>query len=125
MLTRRTVLIAGSGAVAVGAVATAVGVRVARRALPLELHALAPLVGERFRTDADGRTHTLVLDALTGPDGARPQADAFTLTFSTTSTDALPGAIRTLSHSSGDLDLYVGPVGAERRLLEAVVVRTA
>ncbi|MBO9553157.1 hypothetical protein [Cellulomonas sp.] len=125
MLTRRTVLIAGSGVVAAGAVASAVGLDVARRQVPLELDALTPLVGERFRVTADGRTHTLVLDAVTGPDGGRPRADAFALRFGTGSTDALPGAIRTLSHPSGDLDLYLGPVGAERRQLEAVVVRTA
>jgi hypothetical protein len=125
VLTRRTVLIAGSGVVAVGAAAVAVGVEVAPRRVPLDLDALSPLVGERFRTVADGRTHTLVLDAVTGPDGGRPRADAFTLTFGTASTEPLPGAIRTLSHASGDLDLYLGPVGAQGRQLEAVVVRTA
>lgn len=122
MLSRRTVLIAGSGLAAVGAAAATVGVGSSRRTLALELAALAPLVGSTFTAD-DGATR-LTLSALTGPDGGAPRPDAFTLALTADAPVTLPGAVRTLHHPEGDLVLYVGPVGAIGDQLEAVVDRS-
>ena len=124
VVSRRTVLAGGAGAVAVGAVAAAVGVPLLRRTVPLELAAVRALVGSRFTTDVDGTTHVLTLAAVGGPAGAAPTADAFALTFRAASTRDLPGAVRTLAHDDGDLVLYVGPVGPDGTDLEAVVDRT-
>ncbi|MCG7284603.1 MULTISPECIES: DUF6916 family protein [Micrococcales] len=118
MLTRRTVLVAGT---AVAGVAAAGGaVLVARRpTLPLTLAALRPLVGDAF--EVDGRTVTLA--SVTGRDGGRATEASFALRF--TGAGDLPGATRTFAHADGDLVLHAEPVGAERSTLEAVVARTA
>lgn len=121
MLTRRTVLVAGAGAVAVGAVAGTVGLRLRPGALPLELAALAPLVGARFVVDG---THTVVLAALGGAGGARPQPEAFTLAFDGETDLSELAGIRTFTHPDGDLVLAVNPVGAEHTRLEAVIDRS-
>lgn len=124
VVSRRTVLAGGAGAVAVGAVAAVVGVPLLRRSVPLELAAVRALVGGRFTTDVEGTTHVLTLAAVSGPAGAAPTSDAFALTFRAASTRDLPGAVRTLAHDDGDLVLYVGPVGPDGTDLEAVVDRT-
>lgn len=124
VVSRRTVLAGGAGAVAVGAVAAVVGLPTARRAVPLELATLRGLVGTRFRTDVDGTAHDLVLAAVTGTADAAPTSDAFALTFRTASTRDLPGSIRTLAHDDGDLVLFLGPVGPDGTDLQAVVDRT-
>lgn len=125
MLTRRTVLVAGAGAVAVGAVGTAVGGVVLRgqpHALPLELTAMSTLVGTRFLVDG---THPVTLTTITGPRGTAPQAQAFTLAFDgDPSTHEIPAGIHTLRHTQGDLVLALGAVGAEGTRLEAVIDRT-
>ena len=121
MITRRTFLAAGSGAVALGTAAVVVGVQVAHRPLPLELDALRGLVGSRFRDSQTGATVQLM--ALGGPDGVA-RHDAFTVNFAADDTAELPGAIRTLVHDDRALTLYLGPVGADGRTLEAVVDRT-
>ncbi|GCE77455.1 DUF6916 family protein [Cellulomonas biazotea] len=124
VVSRRTVLAGGAGAVAVGAVAAVVGVPLLRRTVPLELAAVRALVGGRFTTDVEGTMHVLTLAAVSGPAGAAPTSDAFALTFRAASTRDLPGAVRTLAHDDGDLVLYVGPVGPDGTDLEAVVDRT-
>lgn len=121
MITRRTFLAAGSGAVALGAAAVVVGVQVTHRPLPLELDALRGLVGARFRESQTGATVKLV--ALGGPGGVA-RRDAFTVNFTADDTADLPGAIRTLVHDDRALTLYLGPVGADGGTLEAVVDRT-
>lgn len=121
MLTRRTVLVAGAGAVAVGAVAGGVGIHLRRPPLPLELDTLAALVGSRFVVDG---THPVTLAAIGGPRGATPRADAFTLAFDGDAELSALAGIRTFAHAQGDLVLAVNPVGAERTRLEAVVDRT-
>lgn len=123
VLTRRTVLIAGSGVVAAGAVASAVGLELRHTRLPLELADLSPLVGERFRIRTDEGTRTVTLRAISGKDGAAATARRFTLEFSAPQGGAVPAAIHTLEHGSGRLELYLGPVDADGHL-EAVVDRT-
>lgn len=120
MLTRRTVLVAGSSAVAVGAVAGGVGLHLhLRRQIPLELAALTPLVGSRFRLDGAPVT----LEPLTGP-GGRATERAFTVTFRADERLDLDGAIHTLQHDDGDLVAFVSPVGLDGTRYEAVVDRT-
>lgn len=119
MLTRRSVLAAGGALVAAGVVVGGVELG-RRRAIPLTAEALTPLVGTRFRTgDA-----TLTLTAVTGLEGPTPRHEAFRLVFTTHDTADLPGATRVLEHRDGDLAVHLGPVGAERTDLEAVVNRT-
>ncbi len=121
MLSRRSVLVAGSGLAAVGVAVATLGVGRSRRALPLELDALAPLVGTTFTADDATR---LTLSAVTGPDGGAPRPDAFTLALTAEEPVTMPGAVRTLRHAEGDLVLYLGPVGAGGDRLEAVVDRS-
>ncbi|MGN8244958.1 DUF6916 family protein [Cellulomonas soli] len=125
MLTRRTVLVAGAGAVAVGTVGTAVGRAVLRGrpdTLPLDLTALSALVGTRFLVDG---THPVTLTTIAGSRGDNPRAEAFTLAFDgDPSTHEVPAGIHTLRHAEGELVLALGPVGAEGTRLEAVVNRT-
>ena len=121
MLTRRTVLLAGSGLAVAGAAVATVGLDLRRRSLALELATLTPLVGRRFAVD--GRV-PVTLTAITGHGGGAPRADAFTLTLTADAPVDLPGSIRTLRYDDRDLVLYLGPVGADRALLEAVVDRT-
>ncbi|MDM7855485.1 DUF6916 family protein [Cellulomonas alba] len=123
MLTRRTVLLAGSGVVAAGAVASAVGFELRHTRVPLELADLRPLVGERFRVRSDDGTRTVTLRAISGPHGTTATADRFTLEFTAPQGGPLPAAIHTLEHGSGRLELYLGPVEADGHL-EAVVDRT-
>lgn len=123
MLTRRTVLLAGSGVVAAGAVASAVGLELRHTRVPLELADLHPLVGERFRVRTEDGTRTVTLRAISGPHGTAATADRFTLEFTAPQGGPLPAAIHTLEHGSGRLELYLGPVEADGHL-EAVVDRT-
>lgn len=121
MLTRRTVLLTGSTAVAVGAVAGSVGVHLhLRRQIPLELAALAPLVGSRFRLDGAPVT----LAGLAGPGGGAPQERAFTVTFRADEPLGVDGGIQTLEHDDGELVAFVSPVGLDGTEYEAVVNRT-
>lgn len=125
MLTRRTVLVAGAGVAAVGAVGATVGglgLPWRRPTLPVELAALSALVGTQFLVDG---THPVTLAAVRGPRGGAPQVDAFTLAFDGDPTTAqVTAGIHTLQHAEGDLVLALGPVGAEGTRLEAVVDRT-
>lgn len=119
-VTRRTVLAAGTGVVAVGALAAAVGVQLARPRLPLDATALAALVGSTFVDTGTGTR--VVLDAVDGLAGRAATAERFALVL--TADAPLPAATRTLRHPDGDLHVYLGPVGADPRTLEAVVDRT-
>jgi hypothetical protein len=124
VLTRRAVLLAGSGVVAAGAVASAVGLDLRHTRLPLELASLRPFVGERFRVRTDDGSRTVTLRAISGRDGSAATAQRFTLEFSAPQGGPLPAAIHTLEHGSGRLELYLGPVEADGHL-EAVVDRSA
>ncbi len=119
-VTRRTVLAASTGAVAVGALAAAVGVQVARPRLPLDGTVLATLVGHAFVDTQTGAR--LVLDSVDGVTGRAATAERFALVL--TADAPLPAATRTLRHPDGDLLVYLGPVGPDPRTLEAVVDRT-
>ena len=123
MISRRTFLATGASVAAVGAAVAAVGIRVAERPLPLTLAALRGMIGETFRDHDTGAA--LRLDAVAGLAGKAPRDDAFALSFRTTETRDLPGAIRTLVHGDRSLTLHLGPVGREGDTLEAVVNRTA
>jgi hypothetical protein len=119
-VTRRTVLAASTGAVAVGALAAAVGVQVARPRLPLDGTVLEALVGHAFVDTQTGAR--LVLSAVDGVTGRAATAERFALVL--TADAPLPAATRTLRHPDGDLLVYLGPVGPDPRTLEAVVDRT-
>lgn len=122
MITRRTFLAAGTGAIVAGTAAVSVGVGIVQRPWLLDLATLRGLVGGRFTDEETGRT--VVLDEIAGPAGAAPTADAFTLRFTADDTSELPGAIRSLWHDGRPLVVYVGPTGPEGETLEAVVDRT-
>jgi hypothetical protein len=123
VIARRTVLLAGSGVVAAGAVASAVGLELRHTRLPLELASLRPLVGERFRIATEHGTRTVTLRAISGASGGAATARRFTLEFSAPQGGSLPAAIHTLEHGSGRLELYLGPVEADGHL-EAVIDRS-
>ncbi len=122
-VTRRTVLAAaGVGAAGVAGVAALGGVRLLHPQLPLDGTVLAAMVGQTFVDTQTGAR--LVLTAVDGLTGAAATADRFSLLL-VAADDVPPAAIRTLRHASGDLSLYLGPVGPDGRTLEAVVDRSA
>ena len=123
MLTRRAVLATGVGIGATAAVAGAVGLHLGRD-LPLELAALAPLVGDRFRvTDAEA-SHEVTLTAITGPGGAAATATGFALVLSAQRPLDARSGIHRIEHASGGVDAFVVPVGAAGTELEVVVNRS-
>ena len=70
------------------------------------------------RSSPDAEAPVTVRLALRGTTRGAPTARLLTA-------DApLPAATRTLRHPDGDLHVYLGPVGADPRTLEAVVDRT-
>ncbi|GEN80211.1 DUF6916 family protein [Actinotalea fermentans] len=119
-VSRRAVLAAGAGVAGVVAVGVVAGVQLVTRALPLDGLVLAGMVGQTFVDTATG-TH-LTLESVDGLAGETVAAERFSLLF--LAADDLPEAIRTLRHPDGDLLVYLGPVTADPRVLEAVVNRT-
>lgn len=122
MIDRRTLVVSGVGALALGTVAVAVGVAARRQTLDLELSALTPLVGTSFTDAETGRR--LVLEEIVGPRDTAPTAKAFTLRYSADATDELTSSIRTLTTGDRELTLFLSPVGPDRTQFEAIVDRS-
>ncbi|UZN03019.1 hypothetical protein [Cellulomonas sp. S1-8] len=119
-VTRRTVLAAGAGVAGAVSLGAAAGVQVLFPELPLDADLLGRMVGQTF---VDTQTGTrLVLDAVDGFAGRAATASQFALVL-VSDGEALPAATRTLRHPDGDLRVYLGPVTADGRTLEAVVNR--